>query len=252
MTTPALPEITRPLSLSHGLIFVTEFSATGGVKYSRIGESETIERDDDTRTDKYETRKDIDHVGLVTWSKKIVNQAYGIMERLASQTPVGYWVSHENATSLLTEIADCQRQAKNLNKHASDVGSARRCRIEVFCLQVGQESLESVAIRLAQTTRERLERLRDDLTAGDLNRYASSWKLAKNLPKLSTGIQSDAVYLGLEAAKEARAELAEAIRNKQDPAKAGANLNLEALDSAIVLFNTSVMGCVSDPACDSE
>jgi hypothetical protein len=250
MTHPTHSEIVKPLALGHGFFYITEFSATGGVKYARIGDTQVEEREDDSLTAKYQTRKDVDHVGLLKWSRQIINQAYGVMEKYASETPVGHWCTREVAPKLLSELEQVQEQAKNLNKHAAEVGSARRVRISVFAVEAGQDALESVAIRLAETVRERLERLRDDLREGNLNAYSTSWKIAKNLPRLATGIQAESIVLALEAAKQARSELAEAIRNRTEPVKAGEALNLEAIESAIYLFTDSVNGTlalVEDP-----
>lgn len=251
------PEIIKPLTLAHGLFFICEFSATGGVKYARIGSTETEEREDESLTSKYKTRKDIDHVGLNKWSRKIVNAAYGVMERHASVTPVGYWCSKELADTLTSELAQVRAEAESLNNHAREVGSKRRCRIEVYAVEAGQDALEAVATRLAQTVRERLERLRDDLACGDLNAYASSWKLAKNLPRLATGIQAESIVLALEAAREARSELAAAIkavpesaRDEARLASLGQALNFDAINSSIYLFTDSVNGTlalVEDP-----
>lgn len=245
MSNANAPEIVKPLALGHGFFFITEFSATGGVKYARIGETETHEFEDQSLTAKYKTRKDVDHVGLNKWSRQIINQAYGIMEKYASQTPVGYWITKDKAPALLEEIAQVQEIARNLNKHAADVGSARRCRIDIYAMEAGQDALEAVALRLAGVVRERLQRLADDLRSGDLNAYSTSWKLAKNLPRLATGIQAESIVLALEAAKINRAELAEAIRNRTAPERAGEALNLDAIESAIYLFTDSVNGTLA-------
>lgn len=260
MSTPETPEIVKPLNLAHGFFYICEFSATGGVKYARIGEMQVIEREDESLTAKYATRKDVDHIGLVKWSRKIINSAYGVMERHASMTPVGYWIAKDRAPAMLAELAQVQEEARNLNKHASEAGSARRCRIDVFAVEAGQDALESVAIRLAQTVRERLERLREDLKSGDLNAYSTSWKLAKNLPRLATGIQAESIVLALEAAKEKRSELAAAIkalpesaRTEKKLAELGEKLEYDALDAAIFLFTDSVNGSlavVEDPEAD--
>jgi uncharacterized protein YbjT (DUF2867 family) len=256
----SIPEIAKPLALSHGFFYITEFSATGGVKYARIGDVDVVERDDESLTAKYKTRKDVDHIGLLKWSRKIVNSAYGVMERHASSTPVGYWIAKDKADLMLSELAQVRAEAESLNNHARSVGSERRCRIDVFALEAGQDSLEAVAVRLAQTVRERLDRLRTDLQAGDLNAYATSWKLAKNLPRLATGIQAESIVLALEAAREKRAELAEAIRAIPESARTdakltelGSKLDVDAINAAIHLFTDSVNGTlasVEDPEID--
>lgn len=235
-------EIIKPLSLAKGIFFIVEFSAKGGVAYKRIGDETKEVHSDESMTAEYSTRKEVDHIGLQTWSRKIINSAYNVMERHCSQTPIGYWIAEANAPKMLEELGQVKLEARKLNDFARTVRSQRRAIIEVYAMQVGEENLESVALRLAETVRDRLENLRVDLVAGDLNAYATSWKRAKNLPKLATGIQAESVVLALEAAKELRSQLAEALKNKQEPIKAGAALDTTAIESAIWLFTDSVNG----------
>lgn len=240
-------EISKPLVISAGFFLVPEFSATGGVKYSRGEASETQEGE--RLEAEFSTRKTVDHVGLLKWSRKIVNLAYNAMERYASQTPIGYFVSSANHPKLLEEIQAVSAEAESFNRAACNVGSGRRVRISVFPIQL-QESDESAAIRLAQAVRERLTALGEALRAGDLDAYATAWKRAKNLPRLATGIQAESVVFALEAAKEARAAVAAAIRGSdsaspQTPEQAGASADLMALESAIHLFSDSVNGSLS-------
>lgn len=238
-------EIVKPLNLAKGLFYIVEFSAKGGIAYRRIGEETKEVRSDESMTAEYSTRKEVDHIGLQTWSRKVVNAAYNVMERYCSATPVGYWISEDKSYDMLQELGQVKLEARKLNEFARTVGSQRRAIIEVYAMQVGQEALEATAIRLAETVRERLESLRLDLLNGDLNAYATSWKRAKNLPRLATGIQAEAIVLALEAAKTSRAELSERLRNKQTPEKAGSELNFDAIDSAIVLFTDSVNGSLA-------
>lgn len=244
-------EIVKPLNLARGIFFVTEFSAKGGVAYRRIGEEQKEIYADESMTAEYSTRKEVDHIGLQTWSRKIVNMAYNVMERYCSATPIGYWASQEIAPKMLEELGQVKLEARKLNDFAKTVGSRRQVLINAHAIQVGEESLESVATRLAQTVRERLESLMEDLRNGDLNAYATSWKRAKNLPRLSTGIQAESIVLGLESAKEARSKLAEAFKDvpeaqrKDRARKLGEGLDLTALESAIWLFTDSVNGTLA-------
>lgn len=249
-------EIVKPLNLSRGIFFVTEFSAKGGVAYKRIGEEQKTVYADESMEAEWSTRKEVDHIGLQTWSRKIVNMAYNVMERHCSATPIGYWVSEEKAPAMLEELAQVKLEARKLNDFARTVHSKRHVLIDAYAIKVGEENLESVATRLAQTVRERLESLAEDLRNGDLNAYATSWKRAKNLPRLATGIQAESIVLGLEAAKEARSKLYEALKDipevqrKERQKKAGEALDLTALESAIFLFTDSVNGTlasVEDP-----
>lgn len=240
-----LADITKPLDLAKGIFFVVEFSAKGGVIYKRIGSEQVEEHADESLTAEYTTRKEVDHIGLNKWSRKVINSAYNVMERHCSPTPIGYWISEEHQSKMLTELAQVKDEASKLNKHAASVGSNRRAYIDIYAMQVGSEDEEKTAKRLAQTVRERLESLREDLANGDLNAYATSWKRAKNLPKLATGIQSESIVLALEAARELRSKLAEALKNKHKP-----ELDLTAIESAIFLFTDSVngtMASIEDP-----
>jgi hypothetical protein len=249
-----LPEISKPLNLARGLFFVVEFSAKGGVAYKRVGKEQVEQHEDESLTAEYTTRKEVDHIGLAKWSRQIVNSAYNVMERHCSQTPIGYWIAEENSSKMLAELSQVKMEAGKLNMHARQLNSHRRVAIDVYAVQVGQEDEEKTAKRLAETVRERLDSLREDLQNGDLNAYATSWKRAKNLPKLATGIQAEAIIFALEAARESRSKLAEAIKNRQEPAKAGKELDLTTIESAIVLFTDSVNGnlaSVDDPAMDA-
>lgn len=248
-----LPDITKPMEMARGLFFVVEFSAKGGVSYKRVGEGWSKEHEDKSLTAEYSTRKEVDHVGLSTWSRSIVNSAYNVMDRHCSATPIGYWIAEDKAATMLAELGQVQEEAEKLNKHAREVGSERRARIDVYSFTVGHEDEEKTAKRLAQTVRERLENLRGDLKSGDLNAYATSWKRAKNLPKLATGIQAESIVLALEAARELRSKLAAEIKAKKLPEKAGAELDLIAIESAIFLFTDAVNGSlaeINDPDVD--
>jgi len=253
MTIENLPEITKALTLNRGLFFIVEFSAKGGVAYKRVGAVHEEKFEDESLTAEYTTRKEVDHIGLAKWSRQIVNAAYNVMERHCSATPIGYWIAEENSSKMLAELAGVQMEAQKLNKVARDMRSGRRVLIDIYSMTVGQEDDEKTAKRLAQVARERLESLREDLANGDLNAYATSWKRAKNLPKLATGIQAESIVLALEAARESRSKLAEAIKNKKTEIEAGHSLDLTAIESAIFLFTESVNGTaavVLDPELD--
>lgn len=249
----ALPEVTKALQMDKGIFFVVEFSNRGGVKYTRIGDEHQEVHDDESMTAEYSTRKDVDHIGLASWARKIINSAYNVMERYCSHTPIGYWIQESKAPAMLQEIKEVQEEASKLNKHARESRSQRRCQIQIYSMIVGEEDQEKTAKRLAQTVRERLENLRSDLAAGDLNAYATSWKRAKNLNKMATGIQAEAIVLALEAAREARSQVNAELKNKATPEMAGKRVNLDAIESAIFLFTESVNGVnaeVTDPDVD--
>ncbi len=247
MSNTTTDDCTKPLILGKGFFLVPEFSATGGVKYTRRDghEEQTGER----LEAEFTTTKVVDHVGLLKWSRKIINLAYNAMERHASQTPIGYWVPADKAEAIMSEMAGVSKEAQSFNTAAHNVGSGRRVRIATYPITMREDD-ESAAIRLAQTVRERLVALVEALRLGDLDGYATAWKRARNLPRLATGIQAEAVGFALEAAKEGRAQVAAAIRGDADtgpvePGKAGEAVNLDALESAIVLFTDSVNGSLN-------
>lgn len=247
-----LAEITKPLALARGVFFVVEFSAKGGTTYHRIGEEHSETHEDESLTAEYSTRKEVDHIGLAKWSRQIINQAYGVMERHCSPTPIGYWISEEKVSAMLLEIAAVKEEAGKLNRFAAGVNSRRRAHIDIYAMTVGQEDEVKTAMRLAQTVRERLESLREDLVNGDLNAYATSWKRARNLPRLATGIQAESIVLALEAARELRAKVYEGLKTIKGakPIEIGKTLDTTAIDSAIFLFTDSVNGTlavVEDP-----
>lgn len=249
MTTPtqipaAETEITRPLNVGSGFFYVVEFSATGGVKYTRQAGFEEPDVTGEGLIGEFTTQKHVDHVGLLKMSRKLINAAYLVMERHASATPIGYFVSAASVPKLEAELAQVVEDARGLNVIAAQVRSARRVRIAAYRVRV-EEDDAAVATRLAQTVRERLTELGQNLRDGDLNAYATSWKRAKNLPRLATGIQAESIVFALEAAKEARAEVARLIREGTPIAKAGAAVDLSALESAICLFTDSVNGSLA-------
>lgn len=244
-------EIIKPMIIADGIFLITEFSNRGGVAYHRIGavETETLEHERERST--YTTRKEVDHIGLEKWAKKIINQAYSTMDRHCAHTPVGYWLPPAKSDALMADLAGDRAEAQKLNDHARSAGSHRRVTIEVYAVQIA-EDLERTALRLAQTVHDRLDELRLDLLRGDLNAYAGSWRRARNLPALATGIQSEAIQMALMAARDSRAVLADKLRHGQDPVRAGADLDLGPIESAIFLFSNAVNGVeIADPAIDN-
>lgn len=230
-------EIARPMVLANGYFLVPEFSATGGVKYKTLDTQE--ERDGETLKAEWSTRKEVDHVGLLTLSRKIINSAYNTAERWATNTPIGYFCDAANYPKLEEEFAQLRTEAESFNRLAQSLGSARRVRISLYPIRI-QEDDESAAKRLAETVRERMQDLFDALRAGDSSAYGAAMKKAKNLHKLARGIQADSILLGMEAARAARKQLGEGVSAGREAAAVGAELDLNAIDSAICLFTDAV------------
>jgi hypothetical protein len=223
------------MTLSAGVFMIPEFSATGGVTYRRTGASQ--EQTGDILEADFSTHKTVDHVGLVSLSKSIVNRAYHVLDKLAVNTPVGYFAPAEKVAQIREGLAPIQTAAAEFNAAAKMVGSMRRCNVSVYMVQIAEDN-ESAANRLALVVRERLSDLREALAQGDLKAYGTAWDRCKNLHKLATGIQSDSIRLAIDCAREAKATLVS--RTKAGATVAEANVDLNALDAAISLFQDAV------------
>ena len=222
----------RKIELASGHFLVTEFSATGGVSYSK--EDERTETQGDAESATYQAHKRIDHVGVVQVSKKIIAAAYSAMERHAVRNPVGWWVSEAKLAALQAELAQCQQEAENLNRLARGAGSARRVSIDVLEIVLAGESGAKVAQRLAQTVRERLGEIRQALATGDLKLTTELLRKARTLRTLAVGMQAETIDMALDCAKTVKESLAEA--RKADPKALPTDDDLGPIDSAIVLF----------------
>lgn len=229
MTAPTVAHLTMtpvaPLALTKGSFLIPEFSATGGVSYRRIGDGPSVQEGDVLETD-YTTHKRVDHVGLVALSKSIVNRAYGVLDRLACNTPIGYFAPAEVADQIAQGLAPIMVAAREFNEAAKAMGSERRCRVACYSVTVSEDDA-SAAQRLTCVVRERLQDLRDALDARNAKDYSTAWDRARNLAKLATGIQSDAIQLALDSCKVQRTDM---LRDQPTP------IDFSMLDSALSLF----------------
>ncbi len=216
-----------------GFIVGIEFSATGGVAYER----EEIRSDDvgEGLEAEFKTVKQIDNRELVKQSKSIVAGATYIMDRFCTHTPIGYFADDETLPTVEKEIAPFVEASKLFNEIAQLSGSKRKVRINIFPLSIRLDN-EASARRLAETVRERLEAVRDTLAAGDRKEFEAALDRCRNLHKLATGMQSSAIELAIENAKELKKELLHSIREGKSPAEAGKALDLETLEAAISYF----------------
>lgn len=224
----------RNVSLNDtGCFLVPEFSATGGVSYRRTGRSE--EREGDRLTADFATRKEVDHVDLVSQSRTLINRAYAVLERHATPTPVGHFVDAEGELAVREEIAKLTAEADDFNARARAAGSERRCRVAVYSVSLILDD-ERAAQRLTETVRERLGDMRAALVACDRKSFDAVWEKSTRLDKLATGIQADAIRMALDSAKTLRREIVELGRDGLVKHEISERLDLSMIDSALALF----------------
>ncbi len=220
----------REFQFKPGHIIAIEFSALGGVRYSRKN-SQTIHVGMGQVTE-YDATKVVDNQDLHKESKAIVGAAYYTMDKHCVNTPLGYYADADQLLATRRALAPVQDAARMFNELAYRVGSARRVTIEVYPFELNLDN-EQAAKRLCQVVRERLCALHEALSQGDRKAFETAIEPARNLHRLATGIQADSVKFALDAAKEAKTVMLEALRNNKDPRH---TMDLEPLEAAINLF----------------
>lgn len=237
-----------------GYLIQTEFAAEGGVTYER--RQTASETDGRQLKTEFLTKKRVDDVELIKDSRSVVWRAYYVLAKHAAHTPIGYFADAGMLEALERDFDEVRSLAREFNELAASLGSARRVRVEIYPLDVGVDN-ETVARRLAKLVRERLAGLRDSLATADLKEFKEANDRAKNLEKLATGIQRDSIRYALEAARDARKELAKAIKadGSKTPEEHAATLvadkKLEAIEAAIDLFSEPE-GALADARDDAE
>ncbi len=226
------------ISIRPGYYVIVEFSATGGVKYRRRDSREDVIKVDEETTKiegEFTTDKKIDNVAVIGNSVRIVGAAHHLIEKLTTPTPLGPFVDVGQLAELDAALAELREAARLNNAIATRLGSARRTTIEIYPVEINVSN-EKVARRLAATICERLGMIRAALVAGDRAAFEAEINLARNLHRLSTGIQADAIRFAVDAAKAEKTGMLDRIRNGATPADAGAGCNVEMLDAAIAHF----------------
>lgn len=218
---------------TNGCFLVPEFSATGGVSYRRTGRR-TVESGE-RLIEEFETRKEVDDQALVTESKSLINRAYATLERYAVHTPVGYWVDPEGELAVREGLVEIQETAADFNARARRAGCERRVTVAVYAVALVQDDA-GAAKRLRETVLDRLTGLRDSLARADRAGFDKTWDRARGLDALTCGFLADAVRTALEVAKTRRTEITELVRDGLTAHEIGERLDLDALHSAISLF----------------
>lgn len=221
------------LKFRPGYVLALEFSATGGVTYRRHTERE--ENVGEGLEAEFRTEKRVDHVELNKTSRGVINQAYHVLDKYATHTPIGYWADAETLAKISAELVPIRQTAIEFNRVAQHLGSARRVEIQIYPLALSEED-EAAARRVARAVCDRLAALRDALKAGDRKAFELALDRAKNLHRLATGIQADSIRMAVDHAKTQKTQLLEALRQGFTPEACAPLLDMEPIEAAITLF----------------
>lgn len=228
---------TRDIDVGGGYIIATEFGASGGVHYERPSAGREVRetRGGRGRLERYETTKRIDDLESVAMSNQIVNRAYYLVEKFCTRTPLGYYCPAERLTDLDRAMEEVTETAQLFNDCQRDEGGARRVTVALYPLRLAMDDRRA-AVRLSETVRERLRAVTDALRAGDVKATENALDRCRNLEGLATGVQREAIQVALDSARDAKRQLAEALRGGADALQAAAALDVEAIEATERLF----------------
>lgn len=218
-----------------GFLVQPEFSAVGGVAYER-----QPVRTDGAVQEARVVRK-ADNADVLKDSKAIIGAAYYTMERTCLNTPVGYFCDPQMLIEVRDALSDIQKAAGMFNEMSAMLGSDRRVTIDLYELPLPLEN-EHLIRRLLRLVVDRLSDVRTALRNGDRKEFEAVHDKARNLDKITTGVNSDAIRLALDLAKDRKRELLDQLRSGADPRVAGSRLDLSSLDAAINLFSAEPVG----------
>jgi hypothetical protein len=248
-----------------GWMMVDCSSASGGIRYDReLLKEKSINKGNGLQAD-HKTRKTVDNVEFCAAVDAVVKKVDYVLRKHCARTDMGWFADDSVLHKVKAEVAEIEREANELNTIAAKKAkSARRAKIRVVPLKLDLAKPEAVQ-EIAATIRSVLTELRDALRAGDL---ASLHKLrirSKNLERLATGFQSDAIRFALERVPAAATEIRETVKNavraakndgedadkvtevgEQAAKRAGAKVDVESIEAAIAHFEDSTLGAAVD------
>jgi hypothetical protein len=250
-----------------GWMIVDCSSASGGIRYDReLVKEKSINKGNGVQAD-HKTRKTVDHVEFCAAVDAVVKKVDYVLRKHCARTDMGWFADDVALKKVKAEITAIEHEADDLNMNAAKKAkSERRAKIRVVPLKLDLAKPEAVQ-EIAHTIRGVLIELRDALRSGDL---ASLHKLrirSKNLERLAIGFQSDAIRFAMERVPAAATEIREAVRNVTRAAKddgedkaaveeaataaakrAGARVDIESIEAAIMHFTDSPITATSDDA----
>lgn len=225
------------IAIRPGWLIQNASSATGGIRRDReLLDEAAINRGKGLRTE-YKTRTMVDNLELcaaIDGAKKKVDYA---LRKHCARTPVGWITDNAGLKSIREEVEAIREEAEALNEKARRAKCAHRAYIGIFPAKITVSTPEAVQ-EIARTVRTILGDTRDALRLGQIKELHKLKIRAINLDKLATGFQSDAIGFALERIPEATKELRGMLNDGLSAKKAGAKLDLEAIEAAIVHFET--------------
>ena len=214
-------------------------SASGGIQYLRdLVKEKQINRNRGLQVD-HKTRKIVDNVEYCAHIDAVVKKVDYVLRKHCARTEMGWFADDGALTAVKAEIREIREEAAELNRLADRAGSSRRAKIHIAPLRLDLAQPEAVQ-EIAYTVRSVLDDIHAALRTGDV---ASLHKLkirAKNLDRLATGFQSDAIRFALDSVPAAANEIRRIMRiSTAKPEDIGAELDLSALEAALTHFEAS-------------
>lgn len=221
------------ITFSTGYLILTEFSATGGVKYSREGQR--IRKGSEGSVTELTVRQIADNRDLLRESKSLINAAAYVVDQFCAKTPLGYFTDDTGLLRIKQDLIDLQEGASKFNEIAGRIGSERRVWIEAYPVAYRLDD-PAVGARMAVLIRERLEDLSAALLAGDKAAFLAAMDAARNLDKLVQDPHRLKLVEAVNWAKLRRQELGRLLREGLSPKDAAKVLDVSAIVEAAALF----------------
>lgn len=224
------------ITVKPGWVIKDTSSASGGVHYARTHlNEETVANRLEAE---FRTRKSVDHVVIVHDLDAVVKRVDYALRKFCTKTVFGWYGNDAALAAVRSEVSQIQDAARVLNETAARLGSAHRAHIGIVPTYIDPTTPEA-AEEIARTVRETLGGIQEALRAGEVGTLLQGRLLkAKNLEKLGTGFQGEAIRFALEAIGRARTEIREKLKEGEGtPLELGAAVNLDAVETAIQLFS---------------
>lgn len=222
----------KALELGAGRIIIPEYSRTGGIHTESQPRGRKEINEGAGLQAKYAMTKTVDDVWRLKQATRLLTRAYYVTDRHCATTPLGYWISEDSLPRFQDEMAVLQAAIDEFNADSIHAGSDIRMVVEYYPIELPL-NFEAAAQRLARHVRERLSALVLHLRTGARNDFELEMERCRNLDKLATGIQREAIEQALECAREQKKVMLAALREGDDLAS---RLDLEPIVASERLF----------------
>lgn len=220
-----------------GYMVQHEFHAYGGIRLEKLRREENRNgRSEEVTT---ETRRTVDDAEMNQLSNSIVTRAHYVLAQRCTNTPIGWFVDPTGLKGLDEAFDEVRRACEEFNKLSRTVGSARRVECEIYMLELAENN-ERVSMRLSRVVRDNLKACLEAFRRGHKDKFDAfddARAKCKNLHRIASGIQSDAIILAMDhlnAAKPAARQMAkEGGKPLEEVLMAW---DMEPVDAAVALF----------------